>query len=228
MSRVACGDADKLLDCMKSASVDLFMTDPPYKDYISMRAEIKQKKIVKASFSFKRLICHIERILKPGRHFYIWCDSLTYAEAFMAISESKILKFKNLIIWVKNNHGSGDLFAGYGPQHELCIYGHHGKGRQFQPKTKRISDVLFKKDDKGTVTFYPRVNAQTGGHPTIKPVEILKEFILRSSKKGETVIDPYAGSFSAMKASLALGRKSIGFELDKAYCKIGKNLLPTP
>ena len=150
---------------------------------------------------------------------------MTYAEAFNAIAESKILKFKNMIVWVKSNHGSGDLFSGYAPQHEICIYGHHSKGRKFQPKMKRISDVLFKKDDTGCVSFYKKIDPKTGGHPTIKPTDILKEFILRSSKKGEMVLDPYAGSFSTMKASLELGRNSVGFDLDKNYCNKGSKWL---
>ena len=219
------GDANKLMSKLKSSSIDLVLTDPPYKDYISNRVVEKQKKIVKAKFSFKDLVDSIERVLKNDRHFYIWCDHLTYAEAFDAIDKSKTLKFKNMIVWIKNNHGAGDLFSGFAPQHEICIYGYKGKGRKFQANTVRMSDVLFKKDDKGNLSFYSKVNPKIGGHPTIKPIDILKEFILRSSKRGEVVLDPYAGSFSTMKASLECGRKSIGFELDKSYVSKAKTWL---
>jgi len=224
MHDIICGDAGSLLSKLKDASVDLLLTDPPYKDYQSMRAKEKAKKISSKEFSWEHLIKEIERVLKPGRHFYIWCDSLTYSELYRCIEQSKILKFKNMLIWVKSNHGSGDLKSGYAPQHEICVYGHHGKGRNFEKNTKRISDVLFRKLNNGSIEFYKKVSPKEG-HPTIKPHDILKAFIERSSKKNELVLDPYAGSFSTMKACMSLGRKSLSFELDKYYCKKGREHL---
>ena len=123
--------------------------------------------------------------------------------------------FKNMIVWIKNNHGSGDLKSGYAPQHEICIYGHKGKGIPF--RTKRMPDVLFKKKD-GCITFHNRVDAKRAGHPTVKPIDILKQFISASTKKGEVVFDMYAGSFSTAQAAKELNRKSISFELNKDYC----------
>jgi len=224
MHIIKCGDAKKLLSEIKDSSIDLICTDPPYKDYQSSRTKEKAKKISSKNFHWESLIKEIERILKPGRHFYIWCDSLTYSDLYITIKNSKILKFKNMIIWIKSNHGSGDLKSGYAPQHEICVYGHHGKGRAFESNKKRISDVLFKKEDNGRIKFYKKVSPREG-HPTIKPHEILKSLIERSSKKNEIVLDPYAGSFSTMKASRELNRRSLSFELDKQYYKKGREFL---
>lgn len=220
---VFCGDTEKLILKLENDSVDLIITDPPYKDYLSSRSTIAAKKIMKGQFSFDKLIQHIERVLKPGRHFYIWCDSKTYSDAFVAVKNSKNLLFKNMLVWVKNNHGSGDLKSAYAPQHELCLFGSKGKARRFF--TSRRSDVLFKKDENGCIMFYPKIDPKLGGHPTIKPHDILSDFILRSSKPGEIVLDPYAGSFSTAKCAKRLNRESISFELDNNYCKIGKSNL---
>lgn len=217
---IKCGDTSKLMCKIKDKSIDLIITDPPYKDYVSLRSTKQSKKILKGSFSFEQLIKDIERVLKPTRHFYIWCDSNTYPHAFLAIRNSKVLHIKNMLVWVKNNHGSGDLKGSYAPQHELCIFGSYGKGRNFF--TKRRSDVLFKKDDNDCVQFYPRVSPKIGGHPTIKPHDILLDFIKRSSKPGELVFDPYAGSFSTAVCAKQLKRSSISYELDPDYCKCGK------
>lgn len=222
-SHILCGDTEKLITKLENYSVDLLITDPPYKDYLSSRSTISSKKIIKGQFSFDKLIQHIERVLKPGRHFYIWCDSKTYSDAFVAVNNSKTLKFKNMLVWVKNNHGSGDLKSAYAPQHELCLFGSHGTARHFF--TSRRSDVLFKKDKNGCILFHPKVDPKLGGHPTIKPHDILCDFILRSSKPGEIVFDPYAGSFSTAICATKLNRKSISFELDKNYCKLGKTKL---
>lgn len=221
---IKCGDSTKLMKDVQNNSVDLVMTDPPYKDYQSMRVKDKQKKIHSSGFSWDWLMSEMERVLKPGRHFYVWCDSLTYADAFDALRRNQNLKFKNMILWVKSNHGSGDLKSGYAPQHEICVYGHKGKGRHFEKGTKRIPDVFYKKEG-DCITFYKKVNPKTGGHPTIKPIEILQQMILRSTKKNEVVLDMYGGSFSTMKACANLGRKSVSFELDKGYCNAGKKYI---
>ena len=215
--KTICGDSQEKMKKIRSNSIDLVMTDPPYKDYQSQRSIIKQQEIKKGSFSFMWLMREIERTLKPGKHFYVWCDSKTYADAFNAIEDTKGLTFKNMIIWVKSNHGSGDLKSGYAPQHEICIYGHKGKGIPFF--TKRYSDVLFKKDDAGSISFYSRVDPTKIGHPTVKPHEILVKLIAASTKIGDTVLDMYAGSFSTAKACKALRRKSISIELNKSYCR---------
>ena len=220
--QIFCGDSNKLTPKLKNDSVDLVLTDPPYKNYLSQRTKDKQKKIKKGTFSFVTLVEDIERILKPNRHFYIWCDALTYSDAFNAIQNSKLLRFKNLIVWPKQNHGSGDLKAGYAPQHELCIFGHKLRGRPFF--TKRAPDVLFKKIQ-GCMEFYKKVPPKVGGHPTIKPVDILSDFISRSSKPNEVVWDPYAGSFSTGEAAKKLGRRSISFELEPKYCAMGRKKL---
>ena len=224
MSRVINSDANIFMDDMEKDSIDLIITDPPYKDYQSCLGVQKCKKIVKNEFTFETLIGHIERILKSGCHFYLWCDALTYADAFNCIKNSKSLKYKNMLIWVKNHHGAGDLFGGYAHQHEICIFGTKGKGNKFQVGNKRISDVLLKKRDDGTIGYYHKIPPKFGGHPTIKPVELLKLFINRSSEIGDMVFDPYSGSFSTMKASIELGRECIGVELDSEYCKLAPEI----
>uniref|UniRef100_A0A6C0FD10 DNA methylase N-4/N-6 domain-containing protein n=1 Tax=viral metagenome TaxID=1070528 RepID=A0A6C0FD10_9ZZZZ len=215
------GDAIKLMKNIKNNSIDLIHTDPPYKNYQSQRTIKKQKEIKKGGFSFEWLMNEVNRVLKPGKHFYIWCDAKTFSDAYVALQNTKGLVYKNMIIWVKNNHGSGDLKSGFAPQHEICIFGHKGKGIQFY--SKRPSDVLYKKSDNGCISFYNKVSASRAGHPTVKPHEIIVKFIEASTKKGEVVLDMYAGSFSTAKAAKDLGRKSISFELNKNYfSKFGK------
>tara|TARA_Y100000814_G_scaffold258906_1_gene208757 strand:- start:291 stop:518 length:228 start_codon:yes stop_codon:yes gene_type:complete len=58
-------------------------------------------------------------------------------------------------------------------------------------------------------------------HPTQKPLALLERIILASSNEGDTVLDPFAGSFSSGYASNKLKRKFIGFEISEAYAKIG-------
>jgi site-specific DNA-methyltransferase (adenine-specific) len=58
------------------------------------------------------------------------------------------------------------------------------------------------------------------GHPTQKPVEMLKYLLRASSREGEIVLDPFMGSGSTAVACQQLGRKFIGFELDPQYIEM--------
>lgn len=54
-------------------------------------------------------------------------------------------------------------------------------------------------------------------HPTQKPVNLLKRLIEIFTDPGDVVIDPVAGSGSALRAAYELGRSSYGFEIDKKF-----------
>ena len=63
----------------------------------------------------------------------------------------------------------------------------------------------------------PRNNKE---HPTMKPLELLARAIKYSSKPGDWVLDPFAGSGSTLIAAQALGRKCYTIELDPGYCDV--------
>lgn len=56
-------------------------------------------------------------------------------------------------------------------------------------------------------------------HPTQKPVALLKKLINIFTDEGDVVIDPVAGSGSALVAALELNRKAYGFEIKKDFYK---------
>ena len=57
-------------------------------------------------------------------------------------------------------------------------------------------------------------------HPTMKPLDLLAKAIGYSSKPGEIVLDPFAGSGSTLMAAHAMGRKCYTIELDPAYVDV--------
>ena len=56
-------------------------------------------------------------------------------------------------------------------------------------------------------------------HPAQKPVKVLKKLIEIFTDKGDTVIDPCAGSGSTGRACQELGRNFYGFEISKEFYK---------
>lgn len=62
-----------------------------------------------------------------------------------------------------------------------------------------------------------------GLHPTQKPLSLMNALIELTTKPGQIVLDPFMGSGSTCVSAKSLGRKYIGFELDKNYYEIAVN-----
>jgi site-specific DNA-methyltransferase (adenine-specific) len=58
-------------------------------------------------------------------------------------------------------------------------------------------------------------------HPSQKPEALMQRIILASSNSGDTVLDPFAGTFTTCAVARNNGRKTIGIELNEKYFKIG-------
>ena len=54
-------------------------------------------------------------------------------------------------------------------------------------------------------------------HIAMFPLELPLRLIKMYSFHGETVLDPFLGSGTTMKAAKMLGRKCIGYEINKDY-----------
>ena len=62
-------------------------------------------------------------------------------------------------------------------------------------------------------------------HPTIKPLEVVKNHIINSSKENDIVLDCFCGSGTTCLAAKETGRRFIGMEIDKEYHKIAVDRL---
>ena len=57
-------------------------------------------------------------------------------------------------------------------------------------------------------------------HPTVKPLALMRYLVTLVSRKGQTVLDPFAGSGTTLVACKELGRNYIGIELEEEYIPI--------
>lgn len=198
------GDCLEVMKQIPDGSVDCVLTDPPYGiGYCSGRRKIKHKKMG----NDERLnwlpdfINELQRISKDDACWYIFC-SWHNIDVFKQAIE-RVRNIKNILVWNKNNHGSGDLFCDYAPKYELIIF--CNKRRRLNGK--RIPNVLnFAK-------------AKTNIHPTQKPVDLCELLIEKSTNVGDVVLDPFMGSGTTGVACKNLNRKFIGIELDEEYFK---------
>jgi site-specific DNA-methyltransferase (adenine-specific) len=219
-----CCDNRKIFSQLPDDCVDLILTDPPYKSYQSNRplAHAKVKLVDGALFDAAYFAQASYRVLKPGGHLYCFCDHLTFSD-IRAELERAGFQYKNCLVWVKNNHGSGDLRGNWAPQHEFVIFVSKGRGQSLNGKRK--SNVLLKRQSDGSLQFYQKVSNYRYNHGTSKPVDILRVIVQASSSPGDLIFDPYGGSGSTAEACVLEERHYLMTEIDPDHFTESKERL---
>ena len=73
----------------------------------------------------------------------------------------------------------------------------------------------------GSVVRAGRITRGEGtGHPTQKPVAVIRYLVAVLSEPGATILDPFAGSGTTLVAAQTIGRRAIGIERSRRTCGI--------
>lgn len=72
--------------------------------------------------------------------------------------------------------------------------------------------------DRPAKRFSWPVGKHVYGHPTEKPISLFKWCAAMST--AQTILDPYMGSGTTLRAAKDLGRNAIGIEIEERYCEI--------
>lgn len=207
------GFAEEELKKIPDESVDLIIIDPPYGiEYNTNFRNEESDTIGEISLDnekifemFPEVVRQCFRIMKNNSAIYVfsrWDTTGRFIELL-----SKYFRIKNRLNWVKNNWSMGDLEGAYAGQCEDIIFA--VKGRHILKKG-RPTDFLE----------YSRVAGSNLLHSHQKPLELLDFLIDNSSKRGDTILDCYAGSGSTIIAGVNKGRKTIAIELNDKYLNI--------
>ena len=195
--------------------INLLLTDPPYWiDYVESKKgftgttekfeDIPQDGIQSdreyAQFTRDWIAPMLPYFAEKNASYIFNADKMIFALREWMLQAG--MRFTQLLIWVKDSAIIGRL--DYLPQHELIAYGWYGKHAFYGWKAKSI--LPFARVRKNTI------------HPTMKPIPLLRELILNSSKRGDTVYDPFGGSWSTLIASEQTGRKCVMVEINPVYC----------
>jgi site-specific DNA-methyltransferase (adenine-specific) len=209
------GDFRQHIASLKDSTVTLLLTDPPYgMDYQSGRRAEKHQKIAEdggldaAQVAVTDCLELMRPKLQDNAHVLIFCrwDSEHLFATKLAEAGYTV---KGSLVWVKNNHGSGDLKGGFAPKHERILHAVKGTPQLHQ----REPDVL--ECDK----------VDTADHPTEKPLELLKTLIEATTVKNQIVLDPFGGVASTCVAAAVSGRRFFGCEISAEYHEAGKQRL---
>lgn len=186
------GDCREILPTLEP--VDLVLTDPPYGIAINIR--------------------HGRNWRNPDRPQNVVGDEEPFNPAFL-------LGFSNLILWGANHYAprlpEGGRWlvwdkrdgTGSNSQSDCELAWEKGSGGT----AARLKRLMWNGAVRDTERDIERV------HPTQKPVALMK-WCLDFFPDAQTILDPFMGSGTTLRAAKDLGRKAIGIEIEEKYCEI--------
>jgi adenine-specific DNA-methyltransferase len=86
-------------------------------------------------------------------------------------------------------------------------------------EAKRRPFALRRAGPVSDVWNFDTVAPYAGKHPCEKPQALLRHMIDVSSRPGDLILDPFAGSGSTLVAARDAGRRAVGVEMDLGYCR---------
>ncbi len=213
-------DSYKAIKDIPDNSIDLIIVDPPYhfesdggggafgskkRDYHNVVTQPNFNRQIDNDF-----LDEIKRIMKK-MNCYIFCNK---EQLLQYMTHFKEYRF-DLLFWRKlnptptcNNKYLSDVeYILFFREKGVKLYGsYHTKSKLFESIVNKSDKKLFK-------------------HPTIKPLNIIKDLIINSSQENEIVLDLFIGSGTTPVAAKESNRQYIGFEIDPKYYKIAKDRL---
>ena len=206
------------MDCMggvksiPDGTIDLIVTDPPYlietqgggiyaqedKQYVKELNDIKD--------GFRtEILDELCRVMKRI-NIYLFCSQ----KQIIPLTDYFVTKRGcnwNLLCWHKDNPvpACGNKYL---TDTEYLLF--------FRQKGVKLYGNF---DTKRTWFNTPlnQADKEKWGHPTIKPLGIVRTLVFNSSEEGQTILDPFMGSGTTAIACIKEKRHFIGFELSKDY-----------
>lgn len=231
------GDAFKIMDDLEKGSVDMIFADPPY--FLSSggvtcsggKMVSVNKGLWDTELSFeekhkfnKEWLLKCNRIMKPNATIWVSGTLHNIYSIGMALEETGY-KILNNITWQKTNPPPNLGCRNFTHSTETIIWAKKNSKKakhyynydlmKMYNNNKQMKDVW-------TGPLTPKSEKKFGKHPTQKPLYILERIVEASTKKGDTILDPFLGSGTTGVAAKKLDRKFIGIELDENYFEIAR------
>ena len=244
--KIYLGDVISCFNDIADESVDLIFVDPPYnigKDFDGIKDEYDEEEY---SVWMRKWIDEIYRVLKNNGTAYLMNSTQNFAEMDLIV-RSKFFVISR-IIWAYDSSGV-QAKKSFGSSWEPILhivknkkdYVFNGEDIKIEAKTGSQRNLIdYRKTPPqpynktkipSNVWNFSRVRFKMDeyeNHPTQKPEALLERIILASSNEGDLILDPFGGSFSTSAVAQKLKRKSISFDLNEEYVKIGIRRLSLP
>lgn len=216
--RVVCGRATDVLSSLPDDSVDLVVTDPPYRTISGGSGPAKNghrrpsgmltrndgRIFAHNDVRFSDYLPEVFRVLKSPGHLYLMLNFLNLEQG-MAEVRAAGFEVHNLLVWQKNNATPNRWYM---KNAEYVIFARKGPARAI--------------NDKGAKTCHAFDNVRGKSHPTEKPVALMEYYVLNSSLPGDVVLDPFMGTGATGVAAVQNKRLFVGAEIDQTYFAIAR------
>lgn len=234
------GDSLQVLSGLPDESVDLVFADPPYNigKQFSDFDDAWPSDIEYAEWCYKWLGKCI-RLLKPSGSLYVMTS--TQAMPYLDLWLRDRLTVLSRIVWHYDSSGvqakkyfgslyEPILFSVKDPKNytfnatDIEVEARTGAVRKLIDYRKAVPTPYKTAKVPGNAWYIPRVRyrmSEYEEHPSQKPEALMERIIRASSNAGDTVLDPFSGTFTTCAVAQRLGRRSIGIELQDEYVKTG-------
>lgn len=234
------GDALEIVDRLPDSSVDMVFLDPPY--FLQLPGKDLRRwgrnDVVDAVYDdwdsfrsyeeydglLRSILSRVQRVMKPSAT--IWAIS-TYHSIFRVGRMMQDLGFwiLNDVVWIKSNPMPNWLGVRFTNSTETLIWAtrdRKSKGYVFNRDfAKRISEGKLANNTWNipVCSGKERLRYSDGlkVHSTQKPVKLLRYVIGSSTREGDIILDPMAGTGTTGAAARDMGRSYILIEKKRAY-----------
>lgn len=239
-NRLICGDLLRVLDHIPDAVADLIIIDPPYNLSKDFNGLVFNAKSTSAYEDYLRTWFHRVCLkLKPTGSLYLCGDWKCTASLQRVLSEE--LTILNRITWqrekgrgAKSNwkNGMEDIwFAVKNPKayyfnveavkmkrRVLAPYKVNGAPKDWDETSDGNFRLTYPSNfwDDISIPFWSM--PENTDHPTQKPEKLYAKLLLASSREGDLVFDPFAGSGTTCAVCKKLKRNYLATEINEEYC----------
>lgn len=233
------GDAIWLLNQLPENSVDMIFADPPYNlsnggftVHAGRMVSVNKGDWDKSRGFYDDYDFHFQwleaakRILKP--HGTLWVSG-TYHSIYQCGHALQSLGYHilNDVSWFKPNAAPNLSCRFFTASHETLIWARKDKKAKHIFNYEEMKEGDWSADQlkkpglqmRSVWSIHPpkKEEKKFGKHPTQKPLELLRRVVLSSTKKGDIILDPFAGSSTTGLAAVMHGRKFVGIDMDRNF-----------
>lgn len=232
---IYCGDILEKMKDIPDESIDLIVTDPPYnlsKNYGNTHDTLEFAEYLNFTEEWMK---EADRVLKPEGTIYIFMGMRYISYVYNYLDSQLKYHFNSWIVWYYTQ-GIGKTI-GFSPRHDDILMFTKSKKFTFNLDAVRIPQKYYRSVNNmrganpGNVWEFSHMHYCSRNrlsHPTQKPEGLYERIILASTNEGDTVLDPFVGSGTALRVCQQTGRNCIGIDINPEYVKMCKERLTKP